>query len=321
MNHFTPIDRFRGATLLAFLLFAPLAQAQNPAVVTEVGRPAASTTITCTDGVAGSDSTERNIFCNLAEQVINEAAARAMTDTELQDNINTESAARGRGDTEIRDELAIERGRISVEITDRTAADTGLQTNITAEATARTAADATEATAREAADDTLQANIDTEETAREAADDTLQANIDTEETAREVADDMLQVNIDNEEAARMVADGLLDNRISANVVAIDKNVVAIDENVAAIKDLNQKVDKLEAELSAGIAMSLALQAPAVSPGKRLNLSIGAGTYNGEEAVAVSVGVRVDDRWSINGGVGYGASRSDFGARIGATVEF
>ena len=277
------------AILVASLLFAPLAQAQNPSVVTEIGRPGAVTTITCTDGTASSDSTERNIFCSLAEQVIDEVAARAMTDIALQTNIDDEETARIGGDnTEAQArqtaDIAEEMARTTAD-TALGATDIALGTRITDETMARTTAD----------------------TALGATDIALGTRITGETMARTTEDTALGTRITGETTTRMAADIALGN--------------SIDENVVAIQDLNQKVDKLEAELSAGIAMSLALQAPAVSPGKRLNLSIGAGTYNGEQAVAVSVGVRVDDRWSLNGGVGYGASRSDFGARIGATVEF
>ncbi|KAF3982394.1 MAG: hypothetical protein HFP81_05600 [Methylococcales symbiont of Hymedesmia sp. n. MRB-2018] len=88
-----------------------------------------------------------------------------------------------------------------------------------------------------------------------------------------------------------------------------------------IDGLNQKVDELESDLSAGIAMSMAMQAPSISRGKSLNLSIGVGTYNSETAVAFSFATRIDSYWSVNGGVGYGSSGGDIGARMGATIEF
>ena len=95
----------------------------------------------------------------------------------------------------------------------------------------------------------------------------------------------------------------------------------VDENAAAINGFGRRLDDLEEDLSAGIAMSMAMQTPTISPGKDLNLSIGAGFYNGQKAVAVSFGARIDENGSINGGIGFDASRRDIGLRIGTSFEF
>ncbi|KAF3978623.1 MAG: hemagglutinin, partial [Methylococcales symbiont of Iophon sp. n. MRB-2018] len=154
---------------------------------------------------------------------------------------------------------------------------------------ARTAADAAEATARAEADTIL-----------ETADTALGTRIDTEEGARTAADAA-------EATARAEADTILETADTALGGRID--------------GLNQKVDELESDLSAGIAMSMAMQAPSISRGKKLSLSVGFGTYNSETAVAFSFATRIDSRWSVNGSVGYGSSRGDIGGRMGATIEF
>ena len=76
---------------------------------------------------------------------------------------------------------------LAQEITDRTNADTALQTNIN-----------NETAAREAADTVLQDNIDAEASTRAAADTALQTNINNETAAREAADTVLQGLIDAE---------------------------------------------------------------------------------------------------------------------------
>ena len=96
----------------------------------------------------------------------------------------------------------------------------------------------------------------------------------------------------------------------------------IGANEAGLRDVNDRVDTLEKDLSTGIAMALALQSPSVSPGKTLSLSFGVGNYNGENAVAFSGGVRVSENLSFNGGVGFGASsRQQLGVRGGFSLEF
>lgn len=117
----------------------------------------------------------------------------------------------------------------------------------------------------------------------------LSDRIAAEENTRTAADTALDTRIDTEVTDRMAADTALGTRVDS---------------------LDHKINELEADLSTGIALSLAMQAPTVSQGKKLNLTLGAGTYNGETAVAFSFGARANKRWSVNGGLG-------FGARMGA----
>ncbi len=172
----------------------------------------------------------------------------------------------------------------------------GLQTRI-----------ATEETTRASADTALGGRITDEASARTSADTALGGRITEETSARTSEDTALNGRIDDEETTRASADTALGGRI--------------DTERDRITDLGRKVHKLEKDLSSGIALSLALQAPSVSQDKKVNLSLGAGYYNGETAAAFSFGVRVDENWSVNGGVGYGVDRKDFGTRAGLSFEF
>ena len=123
----------------------------------------------------------------------------------------------------------------------------------------------------------------------------------------------------DETAARIAEDTRINTRITAlGSAGVSAEVTAREEADTA---LNNRVDELEEDLSAGIAMALAMQTPPIPPGKKLNLSLGVGDYNGENAVAFSFGARVNERVSVNGGVAYGTSNSDTGARLGASIEF
>ena len=280
-----------------------VATARTAAIATETtARTTADTALGARiDGEATARATETTARTDadtaLGARIDGEATARA-----------TETTARTDADTALGariDAIAIGAGayddtalaeRVTTETTARTTADTALGARIDSEATAR----ATETTARTDADTALGARIDGEATARTAA-------IATETMARTAADTAIRARIDAFTSTGAYDDTAINDRV--------------DENAAAINGFGRRLDDLEAELSTGIALSLAMQAPTVSPGKTLNLSLGAGTYNGENAAAFSFGVRVNEYLSVNGGVGYGTSRSDFGARLGATVEF
>ena len=269
--------------------------------------------------------------------IATETTARTTADTALGARIDGEATART--------------AAIATETTARTDADTALGARIDAistfddtalgaridgEATARTAAIATETTAREAADTTLGTRIDGEATARTAADTALGTRIDGEATARTAADTALGTRIDGEETARTDADTALGTRIDGEATAREAADTAIiarldrlgpggtyDDTALTnrVSSLDRKVNELENELSAGVALSLAMQAPMVSQGSKLNLTFGVGTYNGENAFALSFGARVNKRWTINGGFGLGTSERDLGARMGVTIEF
>ncbi|WP_424947307.1 YadA C-terminal domain-containing protein [Candidatus Spongiihabitans sp.] len=67
-----------------------------------------------------------------------------------------------------------------------------------------------------------------------------------------------------------------------------------------------------------------LTPPSVTPGRKMNLTIGAGFYNHETTLAISAGARVSENWTISGGIGYvtyGDDESDAGGRVAATFEF
>ncbi|MCY4042449.1 MAG: YadA-like family protein, partial [Candidatus Dadabacteria bacterium] len=91
---------------------------------------------------------------------------------------------------------------------------------------------------------------------------------------------------------------------SMEVRALDRRVGRLEEDIAGV--------------SAGVAMAMAMQATAL-PGKRVNVSFGAASYNKEFATAAALGFRVNENLHINTGAGWATSGSQFGVRGGFTI--
>lgn len=84
---------------------------------------------------------------------------------------------------------------------------------------------------------------------------------------------------------------------------------------------DKKIDKLDKDLSAGIASSVALSSVAVSGVERGEVSVGAGygNYNSQSAVAFGAAMGLTNNWSVN--VGAGISDADVAFRAGTNYKF
>ncbi len=84
---------------------------------------------------------------------------------------------------------------------------------------------------------------------------------------------------------------------------------------------DQRIDKLDKDLSAGIASSVALSSVAVSGVERGEVSVGAGFghYNSQSAVAFGAAMGLTNNWSVN--VGAGISDADVAFRAGTNYKF
>ncbi|WP_456318984.1 YadA-like family protein [Acinetobacter nosocomialis] len=83
----------------------------------------------------------------------------------------------------------------------------------------------------------------------------------------------------------------------------------------AFYSTNQRIDKLEEKMSAGIAANAALENAPFIPGK-VTMAVGAAYYNEQNAVGVTLRKTADNgRWSLTGGVA-AASQGDPSVRIG-----
>lgn len=71
----------------------------------------------------------------------------------------------------------------------------------------------------------------------------------------------------------------------------------------------------------GVAMAFALKSPAIESNKTFAISGGWGTFEGENAFAVSGAVRANDFIQLDAGIAVGSGNSSVGGRAGATVSW
>ncbi len=158
-----------------------------------------------------------------------------------------------------------------------------------------------------AAIDTINGGIGTEVEERKAADVVLQNNIDSEKTAREEADKKLQDNIATETEERQKADADLQEQIT--------NIGSGSSE--AINGLNQRINKLGTRLNkvgAGAAALAALHPLDFDPDDKLSFSAGVGNYAGENAAALGMFYRPNEKvmLSMGGTMGNGEEMVNMG---------
>ena len=93
-------------------------------------------------------------------------------------------------------------------------------------------------------------------------------------------------------------------------------------NLQAAKSYtDERIQKLDKDLSAGIASSVALSSVSVSNVQKGEVSVGAGygLYNGQSAMAFGAAMGLSNNWSVNAGAGI--SNSDFSFRAGTNYKF
>ena len=87
---------------------------------------------------------------------------------------------------------------------------------------------------------------------------------------------------------------------------------------------DSKVNKLEKDMSGGVAAATALSAVSVSGVNKGEVSVGGGYgyYNGQSAMAFGAAMGLSDRWSINAGAGLASGDStQFSIRAGTNYKF
>ena len=136
--------------------------------------------------------------------------------------------------------------------------------------------------------------------------------------------------IANEAAAREQGDELTltkANTYTDNVAAGLRGEFA-SNNALTLSKANaytdSKVNKLEKDMSGGVAAATALSAVSVSGVNKGEVSVGGGYgyYNGQSAMAFGAAMGLSDRWSINAGAGLASGDStQFSIRAGTNYKF
>jgi hypothetical protein len=84
-----------------------------------------------------------------------------------------------------------------------------------------------------------------------------------------------------------------------------------------LEDLEDNYD----ELAEGVAMSLALQSPAVPAGSTFAISGGIGHFDKSQSLAVAGAYRTSERVLWSGGLGVGLDEGKVGARLGVSYSW
>lgn len=118
----------------------------------------------------------------------------------------------------------------------------------------------------------------------------------------------------------VIMQGYYTNAVLANdAIALNNDAIAL--NSAAISELDNRIDDIDSDLSAGIASVAALSSVAVSNVSRGEVSVGGGYgyHNGESAAAVGFAIGLTDEWSVNAGAGISSNDTTF--RAGTNYKF
>ena len=165
----------------------------------------------------------------------------------------------------------------------------------------------------------LNDGIVAETTRAKDAEFALKTAIDDETTRAKGAELTLQTAIKDEATARAAADTALQEQINASFAMADTQILS-----KANAYTDAKVNKLEKDMSGGVAAATALSAVSVSGVNKGEVSVGGGYgyYNGESAMAFGAAMGLTDNWSINAGAGLASGDStQFSIRAGTNYKF
>jgi len=154
--------------------------------------------------------------------------------------------------------------------------------------------------------DVMQSGIDATKVAQIA---TNTAAIATEKSEREAADNAIRSEFAAADALTLGA---------AKAYADAGNTLMLNQAKAYT---DERVEKLDKDLSAGVASAIALSSVSVSNVNKGELSVGGGYgyFNGQSAAAFGAAMGLSNRWSVNAGAGI--SGSDVSLRAGTNYKF
>ena len=129
----------------------------------------------------------------------------------------------------------------------------------------------------------------------------------------------LQGDESTDGSVRNIAKGYVDAALALNTAEMASRDALTLNQANAYTD--ERIEKLDKDLSAGIASAVALSSVAVSDVRRGELSVGAGYgyFNGQSAGAFGAAMGISNRWSVNAGAG--VSGYDVSFRAGTNYKF
>ena len=107
-----------------------------------------------------------------------------------------------------------------------------------------------------------------------------------------------------------------DPTIRPAISALQSGQAAMQGQIRNLYDLNAATRRDLGKVTEGVAMALAMERPSLPPGTRFGLAGGFGYYNDRTAGAASFAFRITEHSSVSGGVGFGMSTGEVGARAG-----
>ncbi|WP_128891730.1 YadA C-terminal domain-containing protein [Erythrobacter sp. HKB08] len=128
------------------------------------------------------------------------------------------------------------------------------------------------------------------------------AAIVEEAEVRALADAQLLDRITSEENARIAADTALQNQITGLSTRVG--------------NIETRLDDLDDAVASSTATAIALGGMGFLPDTKFNLAVSGGFYEGANAIAANVGIRVNDKVAITAGVGGGLNK---GGKVGGRV--
>ena len=128
------------------------------------------------------------------------------------------------------------------------------------------------------------------------------AAIVEEAEIRALADAQLLDRITSEENARIAGDTALQNQITGLSTRVG--------------NIETRLDDLDDAVASSTATAIALGGMGFLPDTKFNLAVSGGFYEGANAIAANVGIRVNDKVAITAGVGGGLNK---GGKVGGRV--
>jgi len=131
------------------------------------------------------------------------------------------------------------------------------------------------------------------------------ALLDTSIAGDSTAEVEMVRGLNNEELQRTAADVVLGGRITTETTRATTAETGLGNRITIL------TEQVKKDIAAATAVSVALGGNSFLPGKKFNLTVNVGSYDGESALAAQFGFMVNDSLAINGGVasGFGSGSS------------